>query len=94
MTYLFNYGSNNLEQLSDRLGYKIDGEAAYLPKHGRVFRGWSRNWGGGVASITKDANRTVYGYIAEVTSLGLMISSYINHNYWWIFMIQVSMESA
>jgi len=80
-TILFSYGSNDLEQLSDRLGRRIKkpeswrggvippGVAlpAFLPEHGRVFRGMSRNWGGGVASIEWDPERVVFGYVTKVS---------------------------
>jgi len=66
MPLVFSYGSNNPKQLSERIGRRIKGTGAYLPKFGRVFRGWSNNWGGGVASVVPDSSRNVYGYVADV----------------------------
>jgi 8-oxo-dGTP pyrophosphatase MutT (NUDIX family)/gamma-glutamylcyclotransferase (GGCT)/AIG2-like uncharacterized protein YtfP len=62
---LFSYGSNSPQQLAVRLGHPVQGEAAYLPRHRRVFRGWSHNWHGGVASVVPDAGRHVFGYVFE-----------------------------
>lgn len=71
---LFSYGSNTPDQVASRLelrsrdlrAFERSAVAAYLPKHGRVFRGMSRNWGGGTASVVRDNDRNVYGYVAEV----------------------------
>jgi len=68
MPYLFSFGSNHVDQLGDRIGREVVGEAAYLPDYQRVFRGWSRNWQGGVASMDPEDGSTVYGYIEEVTN--------------------------
>jgi gamma-glutamylcyclotransferase (GGCT)/AIG2-like uncharacterized protein YtfP len=42
-------------------------EGAYAPSHSRVFRGWSKKWQGGVASLVPSTKRHAYGYVAEVT---------------------------
>lgn len=68
MPYLFSYGSNHPGQLSERIGYMPPSRAAYLSGFKRVFRGFSRNWGGGVASLEKRAGATVFGYVSQVTS--------------------------
>ena len=89
---LFSYGSNNVEQLSERLQREVVVEAddvpleewgspawrgaaipAYLQGYGRVFRGWSRNWGGGVATIERDKDRTVFGYMTQVSERDLAV---------------------
>ena len=62
---LFSYGSNSPQQLAMRLGHPVQGEAAYLPRHRRVFRGHSYNWNGGVASVVPDAGRHVFGFVFE-----------------------------
>ena len=68
--YLFCYGSNNTAQLEDRLG--IPGgsrgvvQGAYAPDYQRVFRGMSRNWGGGTASLKKKKGATTYGLVVEL----------------------------
>ena len=67
--YMFSYGSNNPDQLSERLEVsKADLEIypAYLENYERYFVGHSNNWGGGVASIRKKSGRTVYGLIVLV----------------------------
>lgn len=88
--WLFSFGSNNINQLLDRLNCKIVRKEypfhknmlaiwakekdtgrereflfipAYMENHGRAFRGWSDNWGGGVATIIKKKGVNVYGYI-------------------------------
>ena len=74
MPWLFCYGSNSPRQLEERLGYRPEVlEPAYYPNHQRVFRGWSRNWGGGVASMIRKANHRVYGYVAWVEKDDLAI---------------------
>ena len=70
MHYLFCYGSNNPKQLSERLGRKLEPrniKAAYAENWGRVFRGYSNKWGGGVATLVKDKNRNCYGYCVKVS---------------------------
>ncbi len=62
---LFSYGSNSPQQLAVRLGHPVQGEAAYLPRHRRVFRGHSYNWDGGVASVVPDDGRHVFGFVFE-----------------------------
>lgn len=66
-TYLFSYGSNNLEQLEERLGHPVTGNSAYVEGMGRAFRGNSRRWGGGVATLIPLRSATTYGYVAEVS---------------------------
>jgi|SRR5271165_1500851 len=70
MTYLFSYGSNNPAQLEERLGHDVEMFAAYLPGYCRVFRGFSRRWGGGTASL-EPCERTTYGYVAVVSARDL-----------------------
>lgn len=68
MPYLFCYGSNDPQQLGERLNRRsIEGVGAWAEGYGRVFRGYSQRWGGGVASIEKDPRRNVYGWVAKVT---------------------------
>ena len=68
-SFLFSYGSNNPKQLSDRLEYWVRGaQGAYADGWQRVFRGYSRNWGGGVASLLRKSGSTTYGYVAPVTA--------------------------
>jgi gamma-glutamylcyclotransferase (GGCT)/AIG2-like uncharacterized protein YtfP len=64
---LFCYGSNNPAQLRKRIGEPKSMEGAYAPSHSRVFRGWSKKWQGGVASLVPSTKRHAYGYVAEVT---------------------------
>lgn len=65
---IFNYGSNHPQQLQDRIGGRTPTMyGAYAQGWGRVFRGYSQNWKGGVASLAKDGGRTVYGYVAYLS---------------------------
>lgn len=73
MTYLFCYGSNNPTQLTERLGKSFTTHAAVLARYGRVFRGMSRTWGGGVANVIPDANRSVFGFVVKVTERDLRV---------------------
>ena len=63
---LFSYGSNSLDQLKERLGRKPKGTAAWLPGYRRVYRGYSRRWGGGVASLKPQHGRITYGYLSHL----------------------------
>ena len=67
---LFSFGSNNPNQLAERLGVSkssLNAKAAFLEDHWRVFRGHSNNWGGATASFVKKPGYNVYGYVAELT---------------------------
>lgn len=53
-SYIFCYGSNSLEQLKERvLNSNLEAKKAYLPGYIRIFAGYSKKWGGGVASLKK-----------------------------------------
>jgi gamma-glutamylcyclotransferase (GGCT)/AIG2-like uncharacterized protein YtfP len=67
MANLFCYGSNNPTQLAERIGEDFQVMPAHLEGYQRVFRGFSRNWGGGTASIKKVRGGTVFGYVAIVS---------------------------
>ena len=69
--WLFSFGSNNPTQLSDRLSHSVDGRPAFLEGYRRVFRGWSRNWQGGTASLKKSPGDIVFGFVAKVTAADL-----------------------
>ncbi len=66
--WLFSYGSNSGEQLTERLGRKVKPKAAYAEGYQRVFRGHSRRWNGGVASLLKKTDGTTYGSATELRS--------------------------
>mgnify|MGYP000104583651 CR=1 FL=1 len=72
-TWLFCYGSNNPQRLGERLGRPIEGVAAYLPGYERVFRGFSKSWGCGVASLepTDVPQQAVYGYATHISVVEL-----------------------
>ena len=71
---LFCYGSNNSEQLSIRIGVPVMPlDPGYVQDYQRVFRGHSKNWGGGTATIIKAPGKTVYGGIATIPEYGLDI---------------------
>lgn len=65
--WLFSYGSNHPTQLVQRIGSVGAMRAAHAPDYKRVFRGFSTNWGGGVASLVRADGRPAYGYVADVT---------------------------
>lgn len=67
MSYLFSYGSNHPEQIQKRIGHDVVTEAAYVLDYGRAFRGMSRTWGGGTATLIPMPGAKTYGLIAEVT---------------------------
>lgn len=66
--YLFSYGSNHPAQLAERLGHDVrEARGAYVEGWQRVFRGWSRRWEGGVASLERKPGAVTYGYIARIS---------------------------
>jgi gamma-glutamylcyclotransferase (GGCT)/AIG2-like uncharacterized protein YtfP len=68
-TSVFCYGSNDPAQIEERLGGASQPEyyCAWLDGYKRVFRGWSRNWQCGVASLKKARSGRTYGFVATVT---------------------------
>lgn len=74
---LFSYGSNSTKQLAERLGRpretftRIPG---YLQDYVRIFAGYSRRWGGGVASVHALPGKRVYGTLTALneTELGML----------------------
>jgi len=68
---LFSYGSNSPVQLRKRLGHSVKTTAAKLPGHKRVCRGWSKKWGGGVASVIRKSGNTTYGGVTPVSKRDL-----------------------
>ena len=79
MNYYFSYGSNNLEQIKDRLNNdNIIGYKAYLNDYYLTFGGSSLKWAGAVASIlySKD-NSITYGTVYLLTDRELrMLDKY------------------
>lgn len=71
MEPLFCFGSNHPQQLTSRIGAPRRIIPAYAPGYKRVFRGWSRNWEGGVASLKVGRGRPAYGYVAIITKAQL-----------------------
>lgn len=69
--YLFSYGSNNPDQLAERLERKVKTKGAYAEDMARIFVGHSRKWNGAVASIERQEGKKVYGLVAEVTEADL-----------------------
>ena len=70
MPLLFSYGSNHPTQLAERLGHNVVVFPVYAEGYLRVFRGWSRNWNCGVASLKKGRGAT-YGVASPVTEADL-----------------------
>lgn len=67
MPYLFSFGSNNKDQLEDRLKVKINQiYPAYYPNHQLAFGSWSKKWGGSVGTIIKSKGNSVLGYIVNL----------------------------
>jgi len=64
---LFCYCSNHPGPHIKLIGTPKRMMSAYAPGYKRVFRGWSRRWEGGVASLKAGKGRPCYGYVAEIT---------------------------
>jgi hypothetical protein len=62
---LFSYGSNNPNQLGERIGRELDEDSlfpAIMPETKRHFVGYSERWQGGVATVIAAKDRATYGY--------------------------------
>lgn len=70
---LFSYGSNSPEQLAERLGHDVDTQGAYVQNYARAFRGWSRRWGGGVATLIPKGGVTTFGHVTDVSAADLAV---------------------
>jgi hypothetical protein len=61
---IFSYGSNSIYQLRGRLNNNnLISYPAYSKDYKRIFRGYSHNWKGGVASLLKNKGSITYGNI-------------------------------
>lgn len=69
--WLFCFGSNNPAQLSDRLGLEVEPVGAWVANMGRAFRGMSRTWGGGTATLLKMPGVSTYGYVVALDKSAL-----------------------
>jgi len=73
MSLLFSYGANYPARLTKTLGHGIETWKAYAPGYERVFRGYSKRWGGGVASLLLNPEAETLGYVTRVTAADLRI---------------------
>jgi gamma-glutamylcyclotransferase (GGCT)/AIG2-like uncharacterized protein YtfP len=72
MPFLFSYGSNNKDQLEERLNIKITKiEPAYYENHALAFGSWSKNWNGAVGTLMPVKNEKVYGYLTHLENSDL-----------------------
>lgn len=82
--YLFSYGSNNPEQLKERL--KKQSDIMYIPAcikdYTRIFGGYSKKWDGAVASIYPCKGRHVYGILTRVTHVDIDILDKYEQGYY------------
>lgn len=72
--YYFAYGSNLSRQ--QMLGRCLDARpkgTATLPNHRLIFAGWSRKWGGAVASIRPHRGDRVPGAVYEISDRCLRV---------------------
>lgn len=68
---LFCYGSNNTQQLSERVGAKqgkLTAEPGWIKGYTRIFAGYSAYWKGGVATIHPSPKHKVHGSVVELTA--------------------------
>lgn len=97
-TWLFCYGSNDPDQLASRI-FRKDFEVApaYVNGYERVFRGFSRRWQGGTASLQQKPGARTFGYVASVTARDLaMLDQYegVHHGIYRRDVIEVETPSA
>jgi len=69
--YLFSYGSNNTKQLAERLGHVVCAHPGLVVNRQRVFRGHSKKWGGGTATLVPGKGQQVMGTLVEVDKADL-----------------------
>ena len=61
---IFSYGSNSIYQLRGRLNNNnLISYPAFVKDYKRIFKGYSNNWKGGVASLFKNKGSITYGNI-------------------------------
>jgi len=73
-TWLFSYGSNNPDQLMQRLGHRVSGiSAAYIKGYRLKFLGYSQRRRGGVAGLIKKRGAEACGYVCLVSEEDLEI---------------------
>jgi len=66
--HYFAYGSNlSQKQMLGRCPNALPKFPATLPNYKLIFAGWSRKWGGGVASIKPSKGEKVMGGVYETT---------------------------
>lgn len=66
--YYFAYGSNlSQEQMLALCPDALPKFPATLPNYKLIFAGWSRKWGGGVASVKPTKGEKVVGAVYEIT---------------------------
>ena len=67
--YYFSYGSNNLQQLADRVKHvgEFEHEPGFIRNHIRIFSGYSGRWDGAVASFYPAKNKTLDGVAVKLT---------------------------
>jgi hypothetical protein len=80
-TLLFSYGSNNVKQLTERVGQVTAVGPGYLPNHVRVFAGYSERWKGAVACVYKRKDCTVQGVIVQVRNAQLNLLDRYEYGY-------------
>lgn len=68
--FYFSYGSNNLQQLAERVG-RTDGfqhEPGVMKNHVRIFAGYSTRWDGAIASFYPCKGQTLHGVVVQLTN--------------------------
>ena len=68
---LFNYGSNNVDQIKSRAkiqeSIELEVHSAYILDYVRIFAGYSERWKGGIATLYPKKTKRTYGYVVELT---------------------------
>lgn len=80
---VFSYGSNSISQLKGRVkNFNLYSYPAYVDGYKRIFCGYSNNWNGGIASLSKKKFSKTYGIVVyldnkELSKLDLYELNYI-----------------
>ena len=81
--YLFCYGSNNSQQIFERIqsNKPLIYMNAYLQDHVRIFAGTSQRWRGGIVGLYPQSSLKTYGILVHLTESQLLLMDEFEKGY-------------
>ena len=81
--YLFCYGSNNSQQVIERIqsNQPLIYMNAYLQDYARIFAGTSERWKGGIVGLYPQTNSKTYGILVHLTESQLLLMDEFEKGY-------------